>query len=324
MLFTELPFDQQQTLYIHAAHDVLALHDIMPDVLEPLTLFNNAVFHVAAGSRQWALRIYRPRQSSGRAIQSELAWLTAINNETALRVPQPQSAPNGEMLIRTRNHTDDALYGVLFDWIDGTTIEPNQHTPELAHHIGMTIAQLHEHSRHFSQMGEHPRRKLTADQFVFWQLIEAFTPRLFTPEHHAVFRALETRIRAVFARFQASDYGLLHGDLMPKNIIVNHAGVSLLDFESCGWGFYPYDLAPLLLSYLNEPQYPVLRHALLDGYRTMQQLDLNDSEIDVLIAARHGLSCAWLARHLDHPEIGATAPATINQRMHEIAQLLGN
>lgn len=323
MAFTELPFEQQQQLYHAAARRVLERHGLDAASLDAITFVNNATFQARAGERDLAVRIYRPRQSSGRAIRSELAWLGALREQTALSVPRPLAPPDGEALIRIRPAAGgDALYGVAFEWLPGQSPAPSEHTPALAGRIGAIIGGLHEHSRRFSPTGEHPRRKLTADQFVFWRLVERHTPDLFRPEHRPVFAAVERRVKALFRRFAARDYGLIHADLIWKNILVDGPLIRLIDFESCAWGYYPYDLAPLLLNYLGEPNYRQLRAAALAGYRAVQPLDLDESEIDVLIAARHTRSCFWMALHLDNPGLREQAPAAVAMRLDEIAMLL--
>lgn len=321
--FTELPFAQQQTLYHEAAQRVLALHGLTHASITPITFVNNATFHVAAGEQQYALRVYRPHQSSGSAIRSELRWLQALASESAVSVPRLILAPNGEVLVRLKTAaSSDALYGVLFAWLDGATRIPAEHTPDLAGQIGTTIGHVHQHSRHFSASGDHPRRKLTADQFIFWRLIEQHTPTLFLPEHRPVFAAIENRIQAVFSQFAIMDYGLIHADIIWKNILVQGKTIHLIDFESCGWGYYAYDLAPLLLNYWAEAHDPALRTALLAGYRRVQPLHLSDAAIDVLIAARHVVSCFWIALHLDNPEFRAQAPAIVAGRLQDIQILL--
>ncbi|HYF63162.1 MAG TPA: phosphotransferase [Herpetosiphonaceae bacterium] len=323
MTFTELPFEQQQELYRAAAGHVLERHGLAGAELADITFVNNATFQARAGDRELAVRIYRPRQSSGRAIRTELAWLGAIHGQTALSVPRPLVPPDGDPLIRFRPAAgDDALYGVAFAWLPGASPAPAEHTPALAERIGAVIGRLHEHSRRFSPTGEHPRRKLTANQFVFWRLVDRHTPGLFRPEHRPVFAAVERRVKELFRRFAAHDYGLVHADLIWKNILVDGPLIRLIDFESCAWGYYPYDLAPLLLNYLGEASYRELRAAALAGYRSVQPLDLDDGEIDVLIAARHTRSCFWMALHLDNPGLREQAPAAVAMRLEEIAALL--
>lgn len=323
MAFTELPFEQQQQLYHEAALHVLDRHGLAGASLTPITFVNNATFQARAGERELAVRIYRPRQSSGRAIRSELAWLAAISKQTALSVPRPLAPPDGDPLIRIRPAAGgESLYGVACAWLPGEAPAPSAHTPELARRIGATIGRLHEHSRQFSPTGEYPRRRLTADRFVFWRLVERHTPDLFRPEHRPVFAAVERRVKALFAGFPERDYGLVHADLIWKNILVDGPLVRLIDFESCAWGYYPYDLAPLLLSYLGDSGYRELRAATLAGYRSVQPLDLDESEIDVLIAARHIVSCFWIALHLDNPGLREQAPAIVAARLSEIATLL--
>ncbi|MBA3471497.1 MAG: phosphotransferase [Herpetosiphonaceae bacterium] len=326
-IFTELHFEDQQRLYHEAAHQMAAKHQIVPATITPLAFVNNATFQVvSAAQRRYALRIYRPHQSSASAIRSELRWLEALRAETELQVPHPIMPPSDDALdalLRVKlPESSDALYGVLFDWLEGATRPAAHHTPEQAERIGAAIGQLHAHSRAFSYTANYPRRKLTADQFVFWRLIEEHTPSLFSPAQHRILAEAEAQIKAVFEAFSPMDYGLIHADIICKNLVIDDQRISLIDFESCAWGYYAYDLAPLLLDYLREPHYPELRAALLAGYRQVQPLELSDAALDVLIAARLTLSCFWIAQHLDNPELEAQAPATVARRLAEVSALL--
>ena len=49
------------------------------------------------------------------------------------------------------------------------------------------------------------------------------------------------------------DRGLIHADLLGENILDDGAGLRLIDFDDCGWGFRFYDLGTAMLQSLGRP-----------------------------------------------------------------------
>jgi Ser/Thr protein kinase RdoA (MazF antagonist) len=72
------------------------------------------------------------------------------------------------------------------------------------------------------------------------------------------------------------------------NCQFSHGRVQVLDFDDCGFGYFLYDMCPLLGNLKNSAQYATLLRAFLAGYRSIRPLDPDyEPHIDVLIAARH-------------------------------------
>ena len=69
-------------------------------------------------------------------------------------------------------------------------------------------------------------------------------------EQRAILDELAARLRRSLSQLAARDEasGLIHADLLAKNIVFREARVAALDFEFCGWGFFLYDLAPLAMA----------------------------------------------------------------------------
>jgi Ser/Thr protein kinase RdoA (MazF antagonist) len=117
--------------------------------------------------------------------------------------------------------------------------------------------------------------------------------------------------------------GLIHTDLIWKNYFFHDQEVGAVDFEGCAWGYYLYDLAPTLLGYRDESAYPALRDALIAGYRTIRPFPTShERHLNTLIAARHVVSCCWLANHLDHPDLRKRADEIVLHRTTAIRSLL--
>jgi Ser/Thr protein kinase RdoA (MazF antagonist) len=77
----------------------------------------------------------------------------------------------------------------------------------------------------------------------------------------------------------------------------------VIDFDDSGWGSFLYDICPLLGNLagypgaiVDNPDYPALRAAYLDGYRTARPLPVVwEAHLPVLMAARNASLCLWTA-----------------------------
>ena len=92
-----------------------------------------------------------------------------------------------------------------------------------------------------------------------------------------------------------------------------------MDFDDCGWGYFLYDMCPLLGNLKDYPEYPVLRRELLAGYRSVRPLPREfEDAVDVLVAARHATSCLWIAGCQGNDGMGPDAREHVAYRMEEI------
>lgn len=103
------------------------------------------------------------------------------------------------------------------------------------------------------------------------------------------FKAVEVRMAEVLA--VGDDWGLIHADLHLGNALFQGGGVKLIDFDDCGHGYRPYELAVALWKLRDEPDYPSFRDALLDGYPRHRDVDV--THLDDFIAVRQVAFDLW-------------------------------
>lgn len=285
---------------------------------------NNAMFRVGAGERTYALRVQRPAHRPRPYIESEIAWLRAIRCGTPLIVP----APAGDLYAGTLDGVEVPVYGVLFDWIDGQQPPPTALTAAHYTAIGAFMAALHDFSRAYTPPAgfDRPRRDwagLVGGQSDYAETADE--DQFITPEQHAILRDAGEHIRRVMDALDAQPgaFGLIHADLIVKNVVFTGEAVAVIDFDDCGWGYYLYDLAPMLWMSRGEPGYADLRKALWGGYTAGRGLPPeHEASLDALVAARHIASCRWVLGNRHHPALRGQAQAIITQRMHELARFL--
>ncbi len=300
--------------------------------LQPLNQTNNVNYRVDVRAPRHApqsfmLRIHRSSAISARELGSELAWLVALGTDTDLHVPSPVRTQDGAWFASVPGADGCPRYHVLFAWLDARFVPTRDQDGIAAAQVGTFIGRLHQHARSFVPGPDFRRRRLDAEHIFDWTAIDAAQHAygIFSAADRTLFEETHHRTRQVFGRLDArsTSFGLIHADLIWKNYFFHDCGVGAVDFEDCGWGYYLYDLAPTLVGYYDEPHYAALRAGLLAGYRRVCALPSDDeSLVDTLMAARHVVSCCWLARRLDDPVLVARAPEIIAHRTEAIRALL--
>jgi Ser/Thr protein kinase RdoA (MazF antagonist) len=74
----------------------------------------------------------------------------------------------------------------------------------------------------------------------------------------------------------------------------------LIDFDDCGFGWFLYDLATLLLLHEGQPHHAAAREAWLRGYRAVRPLgDEHLAQLGALTMARRLVVLGWLHTRRD-------------------------
>ena len=317
-----------------AAVQALRAYSFEPETvsLQALNLTNNINFKVHHRSKHgevqaFVLRIQRRSDTSAAMLGSELAWLEAIRAATELRVPSPLRTEDGALFGAITPADRQQRLFTLFHWLDGRFVTTSEQDAQAAAQVGALIGQLHRHAQSFVPESGFTRRRLDAERIADWKAIDAaHQAGLFSAQHVALFERVQQRTRQVLSSLdqRSATFGLIHADLIWKNYFFHDRGAGALDFEDCAWGYYLYDLAPTLVGFFDEPHYPALRAGLIAGYRRCCRLPAGDEAmLDTLMAARHVVSCCWLARRLDDPALRSRAPEIVAYRSNAIRLLLG-
>lgn len=285
---------------------------------------NNAVYRVDAGAERFALRIHRPGLKKRSWIQSEREWLTALTRDTELHVPVPVD----DIYTGTLEGADGEVYVVLFRWIEGHILRASEMTPEHAYAVGQFTARLHDASRKFlpSHGFERPRldyEGLFGDDSPYNPGIRG--EGLFSAEQRSIMAAASQHIQAVMHELDAVEgsFGLIHADLIWKNVLHHGDQVGAIDFDDCAYGYLLYDLAPMLLSFKDEQNGSALRQALWNGYTSTAHHAVGYQDLmETFVAARHIASIRWIAGNMSNPSVRDRAPEIITHRVQTLARFL--
>jgi Ser/Thr protein kinase RdoA (MazF antagonist) len=130
---------------------------------------------------------------------------------------------------------------------------------------------------------------------------------VFTPAERTLVLHTRDRIRGVMQRYgkQPAQYGMIHADLHPDNLLVDGETLTVIDFDDCGFGWHAYDIAVALFQVQHAPDFEPLQTAFLRGYRTRRALaDETVALIPMFLLVRGLAVIGWL---MQRPEIDASA-----------------
>lgn len=233
-------------------------------------------------------------------------------------MPQPLMTQDGALFVSGTAH-GVRYHAAMFAILDGATHTPETLTLDVIAQVGRFVAELHRLT--FTPDATFTRPRLDARAL--------FAPDGLYPLHDeaALFSAAQLDVmRAVAARVEAAmealskhpqAFGLIHGDLLLPNLLFAQGRACALDFEYCGWGFYLYDLAPLLWQLKPLPDYEHFAAAYWQAY-VAQQPHAQDwhAHLEAFIAGRQLASVRWLVGQQGN--VGTLAA----HRLHELSDFL--
>lgn len=310
------------------AREALAHWQAPPQQPVLLKYRENAVFKVElAGKRPAALRLHRPGYHGAAALRSELGWMAALH-EDGVDVPHALPHRHGGLIAELpANESFPVQYADIVSWMNGMPLGETgrplvwqgSERAALFRKIGAGMAAMHESSDRFRPDADFFRTAWDAEGLLgqnplwgrFWDC-----DFLSSPEKSEL-SELRNRLLEALAGAQTDrllDYGLIHADLIRENILVNSGQVSFIDFDDCGYGFRIFDIATALLKNQREPDYEVLKDALISGYRQRRHLPDHDlATLPLFLTLRSLTYVGWLAERPEIPD----APARLARYLQE-------
>ncbi len=244
-------------------------------------------------------------------IQSELRLLETLGDElhgSSVSVPRPVPARDGGLTVSVggdgRDEERPRRFCDLLTWVDGRVLKYGRGLgvrPTFS--LGEGLGRIHNATQRLTADFDLP----SWDGETLLSVASPFRPgrmeEFLQPEAWAVFQDVVGRTRAVFDELSHDEgqWGIIHNDYVLINCRFkrerNGWKLGILDFDDLGWGYFLYDLAPLLGNLFDWPEaHTRLRRAFLDGYRSVRPLPTSlEHHLPVLMAARHAASLTWLA-----------------------------
>lgn len=254
----------------------------------------NAVYRVDAADGPLALRLHRKGYRSDAELAAELDWM-AVLSKSGLSVPTPiKSISQSHLEV-----VDDIQVDVL-TWLEGETLDKTLPTfgaekrRQIFRQLGCEMASLHAASDAWKGAASCNRPAWNAAGLLgdaplwgrFWE-----NPGL-VPSEQELFLAFRDRAEKDLISLSSDlDFGLIHADLVPANVMIAGDAMHLIDFDDGGFGFRLFEVATALLKHCNAPDYEALQSALIEGY--LSRRPLNTSTLNLFLALRAVTYVGW-------------------------------
>lgn len=305
------------------ARTALAAYDLPgTPALRPLAFGLNATFEVRAASKRYVLRVHRTGYRTADQIRSELEFVRTIGTELAgdPAVPEPVPDREGALVVETE-YDGERRYCDLLSWLGGRVHSVGDGLDDAGvWALGRALGRLHNAGAAFRPSAGFALPRWDADG-MFDPAASPFRPTLavedvLTPADRAQFAEIAARTQTAFDALGRGEdaYGITHIDYILGNCFLRRGtegwNVSVFDFDDCGWGYFVYDLVPLLGNLAgypgpvrDNPAYPDLRDAYLAGYRSARPLPTEwERLVPLMLAARNANHCLLTAR----PDVSGT------------------
>nr|WP_275899484.1 phosphotransferase [Bacillus piscicola] len=248
------------------------------------------------------LRVCRPDYHKKTQIESELAWLRAVDEQSSIEVSVPVQGKNGEFVqqIKLENDPRD-YYCTMFTFLEGTAPdeEKEEELVQQFEKLGEVTAHLHNHSQNWPDTSALDREPWNYEtilgdepKWARWQDGVAITP-----ERQKLFQRVSDTIKRRLEKFGKGPerYGLIHADLRLANLLVEGENIKVIDFDDCGFGWFLFDLGAALSFIEHKPYVPDLVEAWVKGYRKVRPLSQEEEEeIPTFIMLRRLMLISWI------------------------------
>lgn len=286
----------------------------------------NAVFRVATGDgRTCALRVHRAGYHTDQQLRSELAWMQALIAD-GFDVPEPvPTAAGGLFTVVAHESVPEPRQVDLLRWVDGRPADTEgalkgdlASLESVFHTIGVVAARLHNQSSRWRPPADFTRPAWDTDGLVgeqplwgrFWEL------GLLTGAQRALIDRARSALREDLSRLERTrrNYGLIHADMLPENLVVDGSRVHLIDFDDAGYGWHMFEIATALYSRLGQAYQGAIERAMLAGYRSERELTTADEALLPLFYAARGLTyLGWVQTRRETEHARDLTPLAIEQ-----------
>lgn len=312
----------------HLAEAALTRYGITNASLTFVSETANIVFGVHAPKQRHALRIdpFPPDPELLSTLEAELVWLSALQKDTTLNVPEPVPAQDSALVQVVSTPDFPAGHPVtLLKWLPGKLAE-EQPTPDILKQMGAFMAQLHCHAEQFTFPAGLTRAHTTWDKLAYWSNPKHDTTKTITAEQRQLCsRAAERLLAEIEQIGTQAEYGLIHADLHLANCLLHEGELGVIDFADCRFASFFYDMA-VPLTYLDErPDYMELKAAFFDGYSSVRNLpDGYEAAIQTFMVARALDIIEWIHFDWPDPNYFSFGPGLLAEALRRIQNYMGS
>jgi len=270
---------QKVAKYDEIAKQVLATYHLLNPRLSFIRHSDNVTYKVTtADSKSYLLRIHIPittamgsHGSDFRMVNSEVAWMLALSQETDLTIQKPIRNESGELVTRIPGKDGSTINTTLLSWIEGVPYHRDLESEDTAYQIGRLLAIMHNQAsiwdipRDFSR----PRR----DGEYFERMLNGIQPavsdnRISRADYSELSKSVSLLIDLLGEMDEGPrNYGIMHADTHKGNMLYDKGNIRLIDYSFCAIGNYMFDLGVCLSDMKDE-----LHGFCMHGYQSIRPL----------------------------------------------------
>lgn len=316
MAFAALAQDEQVARLERLVTRALAEWDLAAPRVALLKYRENAVFSVtAADGLRAVLRVHRPRYRSDLEIRSEVAWMRALDG-AGIPTPAVIDTRRGDVLATVQvAGVPEPRQCDLVRWVEGQppgTLEAgvaatDEAVGALYRAVGELAARMHAHGEQWKRPEPFERPVWGLESLVgerptfgrFWEL------DVLDDAQRPILLAARDRVRERLGELGPPAL-LIHGDLVPDNLLVDGATTCVIDFDDCGASWAGFELATSLFPLQISGSFDAGLAGYLAGYRRVRPFPEHDLALLPELLVARGLS--YLGWPVGRPEIHSMRP----------------
>ncbi|MDF9717819.1 phosphotransferase [Nocardioides sp. ChNu-99] len=274
-----------------------------------LSLSENGTYRVREGGRTVVARVHRHGYQDAASIASEMAWTDALRTQVGVRTPAVVPTLDGRRFTTIRRPEGDR-HVALFEHVAGANGEETD-LPLPVAELGALTARMHGQVEAWRLPDGFRRFRWDAAaclgtgdgrdaRWGSWRdvpgLAAAAVPLLAEAAEHVAERLADYGTGP-------DRFGLVHADLRLANLMIDDAGgITVIDFDDCGFGWFLYDLATVTSWLEHEESTPATVAEWVAGYTTVRPLtDADHAMVPTFVLLRRLMLSAWLGTHPDSP-----------------------
>ena len=303
-----------ETRYIPAAMKALEVFPVEPEDIELVALSENVTFRISVrdSDTDYVLRLHRPGYNSIGELDSERKWVRALYDAGVPGSDPVRTFQGQNYVLVDIPDTGEQCYAGMTTWLEGTILSDYLETgpgsaerEPVFHRIGEITATIHNQSALWKEPPGFERRRLDLEGLLgeaplwgrFWEHADL------TESEQAVLLREREEVSIVLGEYgeNPENFGLIHADLHPDNIVHNGAELALIDFDDSAYGWHMYDVASVLIEYRLAPDFDTLCEALLEGYLEHRPLAKRDIEMLPSFLLIRGMALiGWFHQRPEH------------------------
>jgi Ser/Thr protein kinase RdoA (MazF antagonist) len=208
--------------------------------LRPLSNAKNLVFAFQLADGPGVLRIHTQGERDEALVLAELDWVQFLY-ASGVRVPPPLPTLDGRWAVRFPLNEETSVYAAAFRLMPG--VHPDirigdRWNLQLVERMGEVLGRMHALSVEYEPPAGLHRFDWTR------QDLPLFVSTVIPPNEKSV----RQKFKRHWSRMQSmprdkNGYGLTHGDYHTGNLLVDDAGVTVIDFDNCCYNWYVADIA---------------------------------------------------------------------------------